>query len=348
MKAIVLALCTVVFCLNLEAAVSEKKYEKTFSKEGIEELVISNRYGRIEVEQTDGTEISIAVNMAVTAKTDSKSDEILEVISVKETQSGNSLDLETVFGKDMALKQLLSGITLSIDYKISMPKGIKLRLINVDGNVFLSDFTGELNADIRDGNFKAASLKGEDSFYIKQNKGNIDIDDVESMDGDFKSCIIKIESAQNIKMVAGDCEGHLNSVEKLNIRTSGGTMKLGQIEDMSGSSSMTKYEIQDVGNILTMDMKMGEINVRNIHFNFSEVNIKGSFTKVGLTFMEDAGYKLELKHNKSLKMDLPRGMQLEERPTSEKNMVIGTKFIGNIKYSGKVVLNLSNGNLYIQ
>ena len=140
----------------------------------------------------------------------------------------------------------------------------------------------------------------------------------------------------------------MESIEKLNIRSSGGEMKLGEIEDLTGSSSFTKYEVQDIGNILDMDMKMGEMNVRNIHFNFSEVRVKGSFTKVGLTFMEGAGYNLEVKRNKSLKMDLPRGMQLEDRPTTERNMVIGTKFVGDPKYTGKVFLELSNGNLYIQ
>lgn len=348
MKAIVLALCGIVFCMNLNAAVSEKKYEKTFPKEGIQELVISNRYGRIEIEQTDGGEISVSVNMAVTAKTDSKADETLEVVSVKETKSGNYLNFETVFAKDLMFGQLLSGISLDIDYKVSVPKGIKLRLINTDGNVFLGDFTGEVNADIRNGNFKANTLKGEDSFYIKQNQGSFDVDDVESMNGEFKSCTIKIESGNTVKLSAESCEGSLVSVEKLNIRSWGGTMKLGQIEDMTGSSSTTKYEIQDIGNLLIMDMKMGEINVRNIHFNFSEVNVKGSFTKVGLTFMEGAGYNLEIKHNKSLKMDLARGMKLEDRPTSEKNKVVGTKFVGDPKYSGKVFLDLSNGNLYIQ
>ena len=125
-------------------------------------------------------------------------------------------------------------------------------------------------------------------------------------------------------------------------------MKIGDVEEINGSSSFTKYEVLDLGNILDLDMKMGEINVRNIQLLFSEVRIKGSFTKVGLTFSPDAGYHLELKRNKSLKVDLPHNMRLEERPTTERNMTVGTKFTGNPKYSGKVFLELSNGNLFIQ
>lgn len=337
----------IVLCVAASAEVSEKKYEKTFPKDKLTELVLSNDYGQINVEQTDGSEIQVSVNIAATAKTAAKADEALELIDIKENIGSASLNISTEFGKDMAIKQFLTSVSLQIDYRVSVPKGIKLRLIGSNCNVFVDTFEGEINADIRNGNFKANTIKGEE-FYIKQDKGSFDVMDVGMMTGNFKNSTIHIESGDQVKLETGSTNGKLESIEMLNIRSSGGEMKLGEIEDLTGSSSFTKYEVQDIGNILDMDMKMGEMNVRNIHFNFSEVRIKGSFTKVGLTFMEGAGYNLEVKRNKSLKMDLPRGMQLEDRPTTERNMVVGTKFVGDPKYTGKVFLELSNGNLYIQ
>ena len=97
-------------------------------------------------------------------------------------------------------------------------------------------------------------------------------------------------------------------------------MRIGDVEELTGSSSFTKYEVQDLGSYMDMDMKMGEMNIRNIQLLFSEIRLKGSFTKVGLTFEKDAGYHLEIKHNKSLKMGLPDGMELEQKSASERNM----------------------------
>ena len=125
-------------------------------------------------------------------------------------------------------------------------------------------------------------------------------------------------------------------------------MKIGDVEELTGSSSFTKYEVQDLGSYVDMDMKMGEMNIRNIQLLFSEIRLKGSFTKVGLTFEKDAGYHLEIKHNKSLKMGLPDGMELEQKSASERNMTVSSKFVGNPKYTGEVLLELSNGSLYIQ
>lgn len=347
MRSVLLTLCVCAFCLNVTAAVSEKKFEKKLPKEEITELTISNKFGRIVVEQTDDYEISVEVNMSVTAKSGAKADEILELISIREAK-GSSYLIETNIAKDMTIQQLVNGVTLDIDYTISVPKGIKLRLINSDGGVYLTDFEGELNVDLKNGDFKASTIKSQEAFYVKQEKGNFDIEDVNFLSGDFKSCMLNIEEGGDVRLVTSSCDGNLSSIEKLSLRTTGGTMKLGEIEDLSGTSSTTKFEVQDIGNLLNMDMRWGEMNVRNIHFNFSEINLKGSFTKVGLTFMEGAGYNLELKHNKSLKMDLPASMKLEDRPTAEKNMILGTTFFGDPKYKGKVILSLSNGNLYIQ
>lgn len=347
MKWIVTALCMALFCMTVSAEVSEKKYEKTFPKDKLTELVLSNDYGQINVTQTDGDEIQVSVQIAATAKTAAKADEALELVNIKENVGSASLDIGTEFGKDMAIKQFLTSVSLQIDYQVSVPKGIKLRLIGSNCNVFIDTFEGEINADIRNGNFKANTIKGEE-FYIKQDKGSCDVMNVQVMTGNLKNATLHIESGDQVKLETSSTNGRLETIEKLNIRSSGGEMKLGEIEDLTGSSSFTKYEVQDIGNILDMDMKMGEMNVRNIHFNFSEVRVKGSFTKVGLTFMEGAGYNLEIKRNKSLKMDLPGGMQLEDRPTTERNMVTSTKFVGDPKYAGKVYLELSNGNLYIQ
>ena len=78
------------------------------------------------------------------------------------------------------------------------------------------------------------------------------------------------------------------------------------------------------------------------------MDIKGASTKVGLTFMEGCGYSLELTRNKNLKVELPEGVTLENKPTTDKNVVLETGFIGDKKYTGKVNLNLSGGSLFIQ
>jgi len=347
MRSIGFILCFITAFLTTEAETSKKEYKCSFDKKEIQEVVVSNKNGTLEVEQSEQDSVVVSAVISLVAKTQSRADELIEYIQIKNALKEGFLNIETEFGKDMTFKQLLAGVELDISYKIRIPQGIKLRLINTDGNVFVDEYAGDLNVDMKSCNFRGGTIK-EGEFYVKQTGGNFKVDDVAALFGEFKSCVVRIENGGDVKVVMNDCEGRFESVDKLDIRSSGGTMRFGQIEDMNGTSSSTKYEVQDIGNSLKMDMRMGEINVRNIHFNFSTVEIVGNYSKVGLSFMQGAGYQLELKHNKALKMDIPHSFKLSKQPTSEKNMLVETGFIGDKKYKGKVVLNLRYGNMYIQ
>ena len=347
MRTIVAVVCILLLAMQGRAEERKRNYEKKIPKADIEELVLSTSQGKIEITQSEEKEIVIYAEIRVNAKSAVKADEMLELIQIVETPTDRYLNIETQFGKDMGLTSFLSGISVKVNYKVNIPKGIKLRLITTDGNIYLGNFSGELNADLRNGDFKAAGLKGGE-VYIKQEKGNFSVEEVAALTGEFKNCTLQIGSGDQLRLTTNSCDGQLHSIDKLNVRSSGGNLKIGDIEELTGSSSFTKYEVQDLANILDMDMKWGEMNIRNIQLMFSEIRLKGSFTKVGLSFPKEAGYHLELKRNKSLKLDLPANLQLEERPSGERNVTIGTKFVGDPKYAGKVNLEFSNGSLFIQ
>ncbi len=347
MKTTLLILGMIFAGMTLYAQTSKKEYQKNFDKASITEVVLSNRYGQIDVEQKKADQINVTATISVTAKNKSKADEFIEYINIEDVVSGNFLNVETTFGKDMFFKQLLSGLEINIVYKVVLPYGIKLRIVNTEGNVFIDNFEGDLAIDIKSGNFQIGRMKGG-ILQIQQSGGNFVVAEVSSLNGQFKDCDLKIEKAKEAKLNLEKCSGTIEEVAKLNITSRDGELRLGEIEDMAGTSSSTKYEIQDIGNELSMKMRFGEINVRNIHADFSLVQLTTNYTKVGLTFMEGAGYNLELKHNKGLKMDLPSDFQLSQQPTSEKNVVVETGFVGDKKHSGKVNLEIRNGNLYIQ
>ena len=317
MKTTLFILGMIFMGVTLYAQTSKKEYQKSFDKAGITEVVLSNRYGQIDVEQKKADKIDVTATISVTAKNKSKADEFIEYIHIEDVVSGGFLNVETTFGKDVFFKQLLSGLEINIVYKVVLPYGMKLRIINTEGNVFINNFEGDLAIDIKNGNFQLGKMK-DGVLQILQSGGNFVVDDVNTLNGQFKDCNLKIEKVKEAKLNLEKCTGNLATAAKLNITSQNGELDLGEIEEMSGTANSTKFEIQDIGNELSMTMRFGEINIRNIHTDFSLIQLKTNYTKVGLTFMEGAGYNLELKHNKSLKMDLPADFQLSQQPTSEK------------------------------
>ena len=52
------------------------------------------------------------------------------------------LNVETLFQKDMSLRQMFAGVTVSVDYNIKVPKGKKVRLVCTEGGASVADFVG--------------------------------------------------------------------------------------------------------------------------------------------------------------------------------------------------------------
>lgn len=149
-------------------------------------------------------------------------------------------------------------------------------------------------------------------------------------------------------MECNGCEAQLAEVDKLTVKSSGGSCYVGDVENLTVTSSYTKYSIQQVGGTIEADCRWGEFNVYNIHYSFEQVNLKSAYAKIGLTFMEDAGYNLDLTYNKATKLELPVEMELEKRPTTNSNTIRKQGHVGHEKRNSKVVVNLSGGKMFIQ
>ncbi|MDR0982403.1 MAG: hypothetical protein LBM07_04070 [Culturomica sp.] len=329
-----------------DKASREKYYSQSFTLKNLNELVVSNQYGTIDVTQTDSANISVKATIAIIAKNMSKADEMLDFIDIEDDFKEGILSISTKLTKDMSFSTMFKGITISVDYVIAVPQGVKLRLVNNEGNVFVADFQGDLNVDVKNSNFKATKLQGE--FKIKQIGGEFNVGNVDFMDGEFKNTDLTLDDAFEVNVNLTGGKSNFKVAEKLNIKSNSGEVKVGEVEKMTGISSGTKFVVSDVGDALKMEMNRGSINVGNIHFNFASVDIKATYSKIGLTFMKDAGYQLDITQNRNLKTDIPSNFKLTEQLTATKNVIRRTGFIGNKDYNAFVNLDIRYGNIYIQ
>ena len=159
MKRLLLLAIVLFGAVNAWAEEGSKEFKKSFPAASINELTVTNRYGNIDVKQ-EGDEFSITTSVWVEAKTKAKVDEILEYISITAKEQGAVLNVETLFQKDMSLRQMFAGVTVSVDYHIKVPKGKKVRLVCTEGGASVADFVGDMNVEIVSGNFKANSVTG--------------------------------------------------------------------------------------------------------------------------------------------------------------------------------------------
>lgn len=335
------------FCIfNVQAQERSETITKRYSGNDFRELTISNRFGNIEVRQ-GGDVFEVQVVIAVQAKNQAKADEVMDYIRIEIDETAPVVQFKTTIGKDLSISKLFAGVTVDVDYRIRVPKGKTLRVANREGSITAGDYTGDLSVDIESGNFVARSVTGGD-LGVKLSKGELDLQKVEKMNGEFRSATVKIGNGGELKLDCSATTMRLMESDNIVIKSSSGSCYIGSVENLNINSSYTKYEIQDVGGSLTADCRWGELNVRNIQLSFSQIDLKSSYTKVGLAFMDGAGYHLDLKYTKSVKVELAKGIVLEKKPTANAGTIFETGFVGDNKLNGKVLLNLSGGNIFIQ
>ena len=152
---------------SLYAAEDKKEYNASFSKDGVEEVVIVNSYGDVEISQAADSLCTVSAVVTIEAKSPEKVAEVLASVSITESVSGASRTFATGFGKDLGVKKAFAGVKVNSAYSIQVPRGMKVRIVNSAGNVTVSNFEGQLNADIDNGDFHAGTLRGKDLAKCK-------------------------------------------------------------------------------------------------------------------------------------------------------------------------------------
>lgn len=346
---IVITIIALFISMITNAATGTKTYKKTFDKGGITDLSISNMYGDVEIKNSTDGKINIVTDINVAAKYQTKVDEILEYIFVVDNTSDYLLNVETRMEKDFTVQQLVSGVSMDIHYTVEVPAGVAIRVVNKSGDVLVEKFANNLHADIRDGNFVAGDLTGDDVRLILQGDSCV-INNANMLTCDLKNVECNIQKAESLNLTAVNCTLQLGQISDLKLNTTGGVAKVESVDAISGNISSTKYEVMDISDVANVNMKWGEFNVANINHQFTEIRVKGSSAKVGLTFAANSAFQIELIYNKNVKLDMPEDMKLESIPSSEKNISTkkGSFGDGELSLGSKVFLDLRGGSVYVQ
>lgn len=346
MQRVIITLVVLCCALGAQAQERRKEFTGTYPAGDYKEITLSNRYGNIEVRQ-GGDQFEVQAVIVVRAKNAERATEVLQYIRIETEEVGGVLHVRTMFDKDFSVTRIFSGITIEIDYRVRIPRGKAARIVNRDGGIAIGDFVGDLTAEVVNGNFTGRSVT-DGVLAVSLSNGEFDLPSFSRLTGEFRNATVKLGEGESANLTTHSSSVRLIDADELTVKSSSGSCYVGNVETLNIHSSYTKYEIQDVGGTLRAETRWGEVNVRNVDYTFSLVEMTSAYTRIGLTFMEGSGYQLEMRYNKSVKRDLHPGIELVKKPTGETTALFEAGFVGDRKMSGRVNLNLSAGSIFIQ
>jgi hypothetical protein len=138
---------------NQAEARSEWKKSYTLAKGGTFE--IRNTNGLIEVSPGDGDQISVTAEKIAKAGTDEAAKDAADKIEIRETVSGDSVIIDS----KTSATGMFNGYR-QVKFHVRAPRGTTLRLSNTNGEIEITDMTGDLTLDTTNGAVKAVGISG--------------------------------------------------------------------------------------------------------------------------------------------------------------------------------------------
>lgn len=345
---VVTLLGTLLMAGSTMAATKEKEIKNKFDINKNLHLKISNRYGKVQIKTWDKDQAQFRINISVESKTGEKAKKMLENINVDFTKGSTYINAETILGDFFTMRKLgnalFSGGKVNIDYMVIVPSYLKMQIIHKDGDLFMDSHSGELNIELSNGELTAHTFSGDSKIKLRSVKAKIDSLGVSNMD--LGKTDLTIIEANKIVAESHDSHLNINSVETLSLRSSRDKVAIDQVEFLYGSSSMSKFEVNMLGDELKYDLKLGHMNIFSIHKLFNFIKVDSKFADLGLNFTQDSYLDFNIRH-KSVKLSYPPKYDLSQKKTSERNTYITSGKYGKGKSVSEVNIRANNCKIKI-
>lgn len=287
---IVLVLFQLIFVVSINAEEIKKEKHETYTTTANSVVNIENKFGDVDIENWDKSSVQIDVIITVDASSHSKAESIMKKIEVTLSKSGDN-----IYGKT-ELDGSFNNVEFSIDYKIKMPKNLKLNLVNKFGSVFINELSNKFNIEVKYGELRINTLSGDKSkpygvVTLKYSKSSR-IDNCNFIKLNLGYSKLSIGEANAIIASTKYSKLAVKSTNLMVVEAKYDNFKIGSIKAFKATVAYSDIEIEKVSQILKLSSKYTNTDVEEIPAKFKKIEIVNSYGTINLGISGAASYKL--------------------------------------------------------
>ena len=323
MKKLLLSLFITLAAATLWAKQAEFKREinKNFAVSANASLSITNKYGNVNIIESDEGKIVFTIEITGKGKTAEIAKQYAEIISVDFKTANNNVSAKTNIP---GMK--CSNCGISVNYVVMVPRSVTMNFDLRYGNLTLNDTPKPLKVSIKYGTLNANEIS---DATIDTQYGNV-----------------KINKCSELLLKSSYSNSDFNSIGNANINAKYGNFKIDKCKDITINTQYSNIHIKNLENSIISDNTYGDLKIDNISTNFSKIAANGKFTNFFLGLNDKHNFKTELstsfgKINLS-KIKISIDKQIKETTKQEIMGVAGT--LSNPKAEVKVSTSYGNIN----
>ncbi|MFC2152464.1 hypothetical protein ACFLSE_08055 [Bacteroidota bacterium] len=330
-SAIILILVQILVFTSAFAGSDEfsKNLHKEYDADANTLLTIQNKFGDVDINDWDKNKVTIDVTITVDHRNEEKAKELLDYITVKFSQAGNTIEAITEIDDKFSKWNTFDNKEFSIDYKVNIPKSIKLDLTNKYGSVFINEIAGHSKITVKYGNLKVNKLTRENvkplnEIYLAYSNGAIE--ECKWLNLTLKYSKLEIEECKALIAVTKYSKLYVEKASSIVCESKYDEYRIGKITNLIATTAYTGYDVNEIYKKLEFDNRYGSIDVDYVPANFEKINIENEYGNIDISIDPNASYNIK-GYAKYADIDFPhegRVSRIKESTSLQIEGLVGT------------------------
>jgi len=330
-----------------------KTINKGYKINSATNVEIKNKYGDIKIYESNSDSVNFEIKVYAESASQERLNDLINGVTFKFNSTNYYLNVETIFDADKNLFSDFKKITdifitteniIEVDYIVYMPANLNLKIENKYGNVTIDNFTNNFNLILENGNFKAKDLSGTSTLDFNFCE-SIEINSLSTSSITLNYSNLKIDDVQQLTLNSKSGDIKIDKINILNIISKRDKFKIGNINNLYGETYFTDFDVKELNQEVSLNLKYGEAEFEKILKNFNLVDFTSLSADIGINLEVGSSFAFDLSENKTnLKLN-EKILKIERKFLTSGSSTISGK-IGTSE-KAKIKLNLNGGSLTI-
>ncbi len=282
-----------------------KKISEKYSMDAGDVAELTNRHGEMHINTWDKPEITVEVTMRAWGNNERRAKETLDRIEIRHGKTDNAVRFETVINASGSIN--INNINgFEINYLVNMPAKNGLKLNNRYCAVFLDNFSGSLDANVKYGSFKANKITGTNKkLNIAYSSADIELLENGNIDLSYGNGIIR----QGGKLTVNNRYGKITYENVKELRTDtkyGGILIENEAETITGNIAYSDFKVHRLKKEIHMEARYaGSFSIDKVSKGFSAIDLEGAYSSFTVYFGSRQNFEFSASSSYgSIRMDV--------------------------------------------
>jgi len=311
--------------LQAQSITEEIKRHETFYVLPSSTLEISNKYGNIHFSTWEKDSVNIEISFFISEKNETRFNKIKDNVDFKITGNSAYMVAETVFGtkyasfikniKEATNLQIADNSRTRIDYFIKIPAHINLKVNNRYGNVFIPNYSGNLNLDLSNGDFQAKNITGNNN--LKLAFGNVLIELMKQSSLDLNFATTNITQGGQLDITSKSSEVKIGRCDLIKLQSKRDKYDINELDYIFGETYFSNLSVLQLNKEFNMVMQYGALKHLGVASAFKLLKINSKYANCRIEMINPSAYKCNIMAPKS-EISLPKNLIAETTNWQEK------------------------------